>query len=261
MAEPAAQGFAAVSDSYNRARPSWPPEALDAAFTHWGLTPDAGLVIDVAAGTGRLTELLAERCPQLLAVEPLEQMRAHIRAAPAVGGTAESLGLDDASAHAIFVAEAFHWFDRPAALSEFARVLVPGGGVAVMWNTPREGWSASWHDAVGELFADVPQVPDARRPPGLSSVGANYRDPTIDEWRSGPEWDAFDPVVRREFEHVQTLDQAGLVDLIGSWSFVGSLEPPDRARLLERVQTTLTEHGVETIDLPWRTDLYLTRRR
>jgi SAM-dependent methyltransferase len=259
--QPAARGFAAVSDAYHRARPSWPPEAIDAAFEHWGLDPAAVLVVDVAAGTGRLTQLLAQRCPDVVAIEPLEAMRSHIRDARALGGSAEQLGLDDASAQAIFVAEAFHWFDRAAALAEFARVLVPGGGLAIMWNTPPADATASWHDVVGELFADLPEIPDRRTPPGLTSaVGAGHRDPSNDDWRSGSEWDAFEPVERREFHHVQTLDRTGLVDLIGSWSFVGALDPDVRADLLTRVAGALVKEGVETVEMRWRTDLYLTRR-
>jgi ubiquinone/menaquinone biosynthesis C-methylase UbiE len=79
MDKSGAKGFKSVADAYERARPSWPPAAIDAAFHHWRLDPAAGLVVDVAAGTGRLTKLLAERCPRVLAVEPLVEMRRHIR--------------------------------------------------------------------------------------------------------------------------------------------------------------------------------------
>lgn len=256
-----ARGFAAVADAYERARPSWPLEAIDAAFAYWRFGPDAGLVVDVAAGTGRLTRVLAQRCPQLLAVEPLPEMRAHIDAAPAIEGSAEQLGLEDSSAQAIFVAEAFHWFDRPAALAEFARVLVAGGGMAVMWNTPPRSRPARWQEALGRLFADVPQATQGRKPPGLISTDLNYRDPTDPEWRSGPEWEPFEPIAHRDFHHVQTLDRAGIVDLISSWSFVGALDQPDRSDLLDEVARTLIEEGIETAQLSWRTDLYMTRRR
>lgn len=259
MERSGASGFASIADAYDRARPSWPPAAIDAAFAYWGLNPSAGLVVDVAAGTGRLTKLLAERCRLVLAVEPLVEMRRHIRDAPAVKGSAERLRLDDATAQAIFVGEAFHWFDRPAALAEFARVLAPGGGLAVMWNTAPSADAAQWQAAVGELFADLPGNPAQRMPPGINS-SATYRDPDSDDWRSGPEWEAFEPIERREFLHTQTLDRAGLVALVGSWSFVGSLEPAVRAELLERVERVLAEDGIETVELPWRCDLYLTRR-
>jgi ubiquinone/menaquinone biosynthesis C-methylase UbiE len=198
-----AKGFKSVADAYERARPSWPPAAIDAAFHHWRLDPAAGLVVDVAAGTGRLTKLLAERCPRVLAVEPLVEMRRHIRDAPAVKGSAERLRIDDAAAQAIFVGEAFHWFDRPAALAEFARVLAPGGGLAVMWNTQSDT-TTPWQEAVGKLFADLPDNSGQRMPPGINSTAANFRDPTVFDWRTGPEWEAFEPIEHFEYLHSQT---------------------------------------------------------
>jgi SAM-dependent methyltransferase len=255
-----AKGFKSVADAYERARPSWPPAAIDSAFHHWGLDPAEGLVVDVAAGTGRLTKLLAERCPRVLAVEPLVEMRRHIRDAPAVKGSAERLRIDDAAAQAIFVGEAFHWFDRPAALAEFARVLAPGGGLALMWNTPRSDVT-HWQEAVGKLFADLPANSGQRMPPGIGSTAANYRDPTAVEWRTGPEWEAFEPIEHFEYGHAQTLDRAGVVALIGSWSFVGSLDASARAELLARVEQMLAKDGIDSVELSWRCDLYLTRRR
>lgn len=257
-----AKGFKSVADAYERARPSWPPAAIDAAFDHWGLDPAAGLVVDVAAGTGRLTKLLAQRCTRVLAVEPLVEMRRHIRDAPAVKGSAERLAIDDEAALAIFVGEAFHWFDREAALTEFARVLTPGGGLAVMWNTPPpQSETAAWQQAVGQLFAELPANLRQRMPPGITSPAANYRDPTQDGWRTGPEWAAFEPVEHFEYTHAQTLDRAGVVALIGSWSFVGSLDASVRAELLERVDQVLAEDGIDSVELTWRCDQYLTRRR
>jgi SAM-dependent methyltransferase len=254
-----AKGFKSVADAYERARPSWPPAAIDAAFNHWGLDPAAGLVVDVAAGTGRLTKLLAERCPRVLAVEPLVEMRRHIRDAPAVKGSAERLRIDDRAAQAIFVGEAFHWFDRPVALAEFARVLAPGGGLALMWNTTHSDTTA-WQEAVGKLFAELPANSGQRMPPGIHSA-TTYRDPNEVEWRTGPEWEAFEPVEHFEYLHAQTLDRAGVVALIGSWSFVGSLAGSARAELLARVETVLAEDGIDSVELSWRCDQYLTRRR
>jgi SAM-dependent methyltransferase len=257
----AANGFSANADDYQRARPSWPREAPEAAFAHWGLDPTGGLVVDVAAGTGRLTSVLAQICPRLLAVEPVENMRAHIRGADAVAGTAEQLPLRDGEAQAIFSGEAFHWFDRPAALAEFARVLSPGGGVAIMWNTAPRLEPLAWQQAVGRLCAALPTNPTQRMPPGINSVVAPYRNPADADWRSGPEWDAFEPVVHREFFHAQALDRPGIVALVSSWSFVGVMEPEARQELLARVEEVLIEHSVETHEQHWRCDMYVTRRR
>lgn len=257
----AATGFSANADDYHRARPSWPREALEDAFAHWKLDPAGGLVVDVAAGTGRLTSVLARLCPRLLAVEPLDNMRAHIADADAVAGTAEELPLSDGEAQAIFTGEAFHWFDRRAALAEFARVLRPGGGVAIMWNTAPKSEPPAWQRGVAELCLELPTNPNARMPPGINARLAPYRDPADTDWRSGPEWDAFEPVVHREFVHAQTLDRPGIVALVSSWSFVGALEPRARQELLASVHEVLLEHGVETHEQQWRCDMYLARRR
>lgn len=263
-----AKGFKSVADAYERARPSWPPTAIDAAFEHWGLDPTAGLVVDVAAGTGRLTKLLAQRCTRVLAVEPLVEMRRHIRDAPAVKGSAERLRLDDSAAQAIFAGEAFHWFDRPAALAEFARVLVPGGGLALMWNT-LQSETMPWHEAVAKLIAELPANSGQRMPPGLKPAATNrdlnssaiYRDPSEMVWRTGPEWEAFEPLEHFEYLHSQTLDRAGVVALIGSWSLVGSLEESDRAELLAQIEQVLVDDGIDSVEMLWRCDQYLTRRR
>lgn len=251
-----AGAFASVADSYERARPDWPPEAIDGAFAEWGLDPKAGLVVDVAAGTGRLTTLLAQRGREVLAVEPLVQMRRHIRDAPALRGSAEQIPLRDGAAQAIFVGEAFHWFDHDAALAEFARVLRPGGGLALLWNTVAGDDPQPWQGAVGNLLAALPASALAQ-----SAASAAFRDPGAAHWREGPAWEPFEPVRHREFRHTQVLDREGLVELVASWSFVAALEAELREGLLADVGRELADAGVELARVPWRCDLYLSRRR
>ncbi|MFL5827696.1 MAG: class I SAM-dependent methyltransferase [Thermoleophilaceae bacterium] len=240
----AAQGFSATADSYQRARPSWPPDAVDAAFAHWGLDPATAHLVDVAAGTGRLTRLLAERSPNVIAVEPLSEMRAHISAVPAIEGTAEKLPLEDGSADAVFVAEAFHWFDQPAALTEFARVLKPRGGLALLWN---EHVEAPDEESLAEAFG------------GMFGPGGQFQPPDKSGWDEGPQWAPFEPIVKREFEHSQHLTRDGLLKLVASFSFVGALEPEARREVLTRVEQALVEQGVEEYEQRWRCELCLTR--
>jgi SAM-dependent methyltransferase len=129
-----ARSFDRVAGAYQNARPSYPAAALE-----WVLEAAPGRrVVDLAAGTGKLTEVLVAVGADVTAVEPLANMRAELeRALPSVralDGTAEQMPLPDASADAVFVGQAFHWFDAPAALAEIARVLVPGGALGLVWN-------------------------------------------------------------------------------------------------------------------------------
>ncbi|HEX8645367.1 MAG TPA: class I SAM-dependent methyltransferase [Thermoleophilaceae bacterium] len=230
-----------------------------AAFAHWSLEPGAARVADVAAGTGRLTRELAAAGAEVTAVEPVDEMRAYIREARAVPGTAESLPFADAELDAVFAAEAFHWFDAPAALREFARVLRPGGGLALLWNVglPQDE-DQPWRQEVVERVRDVYYHPHGRRTPAAS--GNDPRDDTA-EWRTGPGWELFEPLEQRSFEHVQRMTRDGYLAFVNSWSFVGAMEEGPRAELLGEVGAILDRHGAAEFEQRWRTDLYVTARR
>src|SRR5918997_6270384 len=132
-----ASSFDGAAERYERGRPGWPEAAIDAVRDRLRLTRDSS-VLDLAAGTGKLTRQLVPHFAEVIAVEPLDGMRAVLeRAAPgarALAGTAEAIPLGDESVDAVFVAEAIHWFDPPRAVDEIARVLRPGAGVAVLYN-------------------------------------------------------------------------------------------------------------------------------
>jgi SAM-dependent methyltransferase len=136
VTEPA-KSFDLAADEYERTRPSYPPELLE-------LVPVAAEaeVLDLGAGTGKLTRVLVRRYAFVTAVEPLDGMRSILeRVVPearALRGSAEEIPLADASVDAVFVAQAFHWFDHDRALPEIARVLRPGGVLALVWNGPDE---------------------------------------------------------------------------------------------------------------------------
>jgi SAM-dependent methyltransferase len=146
--------FGRVASEYERARPEYPPEALDRATLELGLSA-ASTVLDLAAGTGKLTRPLAERFAHVTAVEPDDAMRACI-AGDARSGTAESIPLEDGSVDAVFVGSAFHWFDWPRALAEIRRVIRPGaGGLAILgnpWPIPAGGPARDALDVVWARF-------------------------------------------------------------------------------------------------------------
>ena len=230
-----------------------------AAFEHFGVEPASARVVDLAAGTGRLTRELARAGASVTAVEPVDEMRALIADAPAVAGTAESIPLEDAAVDSVFVAEAFHWFDPPLALPEIARVLRPGGGLALMWNVglPQDDHQP-WRPEVVERVRDIYYHPHGRRVPAAS--GNDPRDETA-EWRTGPGWELYEPLELRSFEHAQPMTAEDYLAFVNSWSYVGAMEEGPRAELLGDIAAILDRHGVSEFAQRWRTDLHLTRTR
>jgi SAM-dependent methyltransferase len=150
-----ALSFGANADEYDRLRPGYPAAALDWAVAGAGIHT----VLDLAAGTGLLTRSLVDRGFAVLAVEPDEQMRGVLaRRLPEVtghGGYAEDIPLPTASVDAVFVGQAFHWFTRPAADHEIARVLRPGGVLAVLTNVNPD--HANFEDMLHRRVLGVPQ--------------------------------------------------------------------------------------------------------
>jgi ubiquinone/menaquinone biosynthesis C-methylase UbiE len=233
----AATGFARSVDAYERARPEYPPEAL--AWLAEELDLRRGrTVVDLAAGSGKLTRPLAALGCEVIAIEPVAEMRAAIGpTARALDGTAEAIPLPDGSADAVTVGQAFHWFEGPAALAEIERVLRPGGALALVWNR-RPVESSALHAAISEIIA--PYRGDA------PSHGSGA-------WR-----DAFAgrELTERHFEFSQRLDADGLADRVGSTSFVAALDAAEREPLLESVRALAPDGPV---DVPYECEVHLWR--
>lgn len=178
---PLAAGFAAVADAYERGRPEYPlavPGAI-AAELH---LPSGGRILDLAAGTGKLTRALVAAGYDVVAVEPQAPLREILRRTDGLevhDGVAEAIPLPAASVDAVTVADGFHWFDQGAAVVEIARVLRPGGGLAVLDTVPDWG-AASWAHEVGTLLAGLrPAHPHFDGPPWQDALRAagGWREP------------------------------------------------------------------------------------
>ena len=161
--EEAARGFQRGAADYERGRPGYPEAAIALLARRAGPRPGR-VAVDLAAGTGKLTRALLALGADLVAIEPVAGMREQLqRAVPGVtvlDGTAERMPLDDASVNAVFVAQAFHWFDVPAAAAEIHRVLAPGGGLGVVRNEWDE--SVDWIVEMRALTARVLRPARAR---------------------------------------------------------------------------------------------------
>src|SRR5439155_11730600 len=152
-----------VAESYERRRPSYPSEIVAWIVRRLGIGP-VTTVVDVGAGTGKLTRQLVPTGARVIAVEPLDEMRAQLEAAApgvrALSGSAEALPLGDATADAITVASAMHWFDPDRALPELHRVLKPGGGLAVLGNARdlAQPLQAAVQEIIGRYLPDVAEL-------------------------------------------------------------------------------------------------------
>lgn len=238
-----ARSHARVAAVYDRARVEHSRAALDLVICATQLG-SGGTVVDLGAGTGNLTRLLAERFPSVIAIEPEAAMRAYI-AGDARAGTAEKMPLDDSSIDAVFVADAFHWFDAPRALAEIARVLRSGGWLVLVWNQWWRTEPPLPAEAVALLDEPFTRYARARQ----LSAGA--------DWRSVFPHPSFEALDESAVEEDTMLAVDALVDLFLTTSSLAALSDADRAELAAKLRGLLRGE----YRLPMRHELYWMRRR
>jgi SAM-dependent methyltransferase len=247
----AAQGFARAPAAYERGRPDYPADAVAHLVQALRIGPDTR-VLDLAAGTGKLTRRLAAAEAEIIAVEPVAEMRATLEEtvpqAKALAGTAEAIPLSDSSVDAVAVGQGFHWFDGDAALAEIHRVLRPRGRLGLIWN----GRDAN--DAFMRAFSEImkPYRGDA---PSYHS----------ERWRTAFErTKLFTPLDKQTFSFGHEVDPEGVVARVLSVSFIAALPAERRADVVARVRALLASsgatHAYNPVVLPYVTDVYSCER-
>lgn len=226
-----AGSFGTAADIYERGRPGYPADALD-----WLLPAGRPRVVDLGAGTGKLTRQLRDRGLAVTAVEPSEGMLAQLAVSvpgvPALRGSAERIPLPDSSAEAVLVAQAWHWVDPVRAVPEVARVLSPGGRLGLIWNLRDE--SRPWVRRLGEIIGNQESERD-------TTVGA-----------------PFGPVEIAHFAWSTTIGPERLIDLVASRSSIILMPADERAALLNEVRRLVATHpdlvGRTEFEMPYITE-------
>ncbi|WP_055589019.1 class I SAM-dependent methyltransferase [Streptacidiphilus griseoplanus] len=241
-----AKSFDAAADAYERGRPPYPGEAVT-----WLLDGAGPRVLDLGAGTGKLTRQLTARGLDVTAVEPSAGMRGQLAAAVpqarVLEGTAEAIPVPGSSVDAVLVAQAWHWVDTRRAVPEAARVLAPGGTLGLLWNIrdERDDWTAE----LGRLLH-----PEGAPP--TSGVGTS----AVAE-RSGP----FGALETCAVEWRHELGIGELVDLVASRSYVITMPEAQRTHLLAQVRQLALRHpglsAGDRLHMPYVTRCYRARRR
>ncbi|HWJ33154.1 MAG TPA: class I SAM-dependent methyltransferase [Gaiellaceae bacterium] len=244
LQHPHSRSFELVADVYERARPEYPADAVAWIAKELDLR-EGRTVLDLGAGTGKLTRALVATGAHVVAVEPGDAMLTELRRVlpeiEALRGGAESIPLGDGSVDAVTVGQAFHWFRHGEALPELHRVLRPGGGLALIWNA---------RDQARPLQREISELIKPFVPPN--------RPPVSDSVRPLEASDLFGPVERRAFPLVHRLDADGVVDRIASVSFVAAAPAEQRAELERRLREVVAAQGGE-VEFAYLTEVYVSR--
>jgi SAM-dependent methyltransferase len=241
----AASGYRVAGADYERARPDYPPEVLTVLREELGVGAGSA-VVELGAGTGKFSRMLAPAVGLLVATEPVAAMRAELARVvdtPVVASTAEEMPLRDGCADAAVAATAFHWFRGRDTLAEAHRVLRPGGGLALLWNNPdrRAPWVAAIWDMVDEHRGATPGNRDLR-------------------WREAFEGTTgFTPLASRRLSHRVTSSVDDVVARVASISFIAALDRADQDAVLARARAIALTVGQEPVELPYVTDVHWCR--
>ncbi|WP_022890681.1 class I SAM-dependent methyltransferase [Agromyces italicus] len=235
-----ARSFGAAASVYHRARPGYPPEAVE-----W-LVGDAKRVLDLGAGTGKLSEALVELDREVIAVDPVEEMLEELEIAvpgvPRILGTAEDIPIEGASVDAVVAGQAWHWFIPERAVPEIARVLRPGGVLGLIWNS--RDTSVDWLREAGGIMHERHDA---------SATFETY----VQVGRP------FGPIEEHTVAWSTRMTRAGFLDLVRSRSYFITASESEQAATLAALETLLATHpdlaGAEELEVPYLTRCFRTR--
>jgi SAM-dependent methyltransferase len=209
------RSFDRAAEEYERGRPGYPDALLDLVPVDRGAS-----VLDLGAGTGKLTRVLAERYAHTIAVEPLDAMRAilerEVPGTEVLAGAAEAIPLPEAAVDAVFAAQAYHWFATDVAVAEIVRVLRPRGVLVLVWNEPSPSRRSPLPQAYRRRFSEL----HGRKRDEESS--------RLEPIERGP----FGPIERGSVEHEQVSDRAGILAFAASMSWIAHRPAPEREAIL-----------------------------
>ncbi len=247
----AQRGYSIVAQTYAQGRPEYPSGILLWLKDNLGVTTGK-LVVDLGAGTGKFTRLLAQTGANIVAIEPVEEMYLQLeKTLPGVRllpGRAEAIPLDTGSVDALVCAQAFHWFASEVALREIHRVLKPGGKLGLIWNVRDE--SVDWVSAITKII--TPYEGDAPR-----FYKGDWRKPFDGRYFTAPEKTSF------EYQHVGIAQQV-ILDRFLSVSFIAALPDGEKLKVAEQLHALIASHPAlrqkGEIAFPYRTEAYVCTR-
>lgn len=237
-----ANSFDSAAEVYERSRPGYPADAVD-----WLMASAPSTVLDLGAGTGKFTRVIADRVETIIAVDPSERMLDQLsRAVPTADtrvGTGEKLPADESSVDAVFAAQAWHWMDPTTTVPEVARVLKDKGTLGLLWNLRDD--RIDWVARMSEIIHDGPSSDLSDNPP------------------EQPE--GFTAFEVYETVWTQDLDRDEIAELTSSRSHFIVQDEPTRAQILRDLRALLDTHpdtrDLVRIPMPYRTLAYRTELR
>ncbi|WP_210651233.1 class I SAM-dependent methyltransferase [Nocardioides sp. SYSU D00065] len=230
-----ARSFGSVAEAYERGRPSYPAEAVA-----WLASGEAKVVLELAAGTGKLTRELVDQGHAVFATEPdeamLEVLRERVPEVSAKVATAEDIPANDRSVDVVVVAQAFHWFDHDAALAEIARVLKPGGHLALVWNSRDE--RVPWVRRLGDILGRQESNTSSAQHLAASEL--------------------FGAMEETTFKHWQEVNRESVLDLARSRSSFATMDDVEREDHLDRLLAFYDDYGrgMDGMLIPYVTRCY-----
>lgn len=243
----AAKGYQSSVNAYQSGRPDYSPKILDWLRDELGVSATA-TIVDLGAGTGKFTQRLCEISNNVIAVEPVDAMRAQLSCrlpqVSALEGSATAIPLDDASVDFVVCAQSFHWFATHEAVAEIQRILKPGGRLGLIWNARNENidWVAALTKIITPFEGDAPRY---------------YKG----DWKHPFPAEGLSPLTKQQFTHAHIgCPEDVIVNRFMSVSFIAAQDEPTRSKIETEIRTLITNdpalRGKDSVFFPYVTECF-----